>query len=242
MNLHKVKTMNFKAAKRVLSICGVLTTLTMTAPAMASNIGLVGFYQVDNDKSYSKTLTELDKSAVGQGCAVRREGPIAGVQGNLDSEKANRFFVMECQSSVLQTNASQHIFNGLSSVVKNLSIVEGDLNKFGQSSLIDKGENRSYLIKLSYYNNKNVNKRNKDLAMMGMNGSSRANHYKTEAFIDVTKAQGMTRPDEAVVIYYDSPKEGTSFRINNEDFIEEIGKFNVEHLNGFAYYFGASRL
>ncbi len=219
--------------KKTLSI-SALALLLITNAASAQTTGVMALFQ-STDDAHKATIEKLEGMAKTQGCALRREGKILGAQGNYDLKEVNAFFFLECETVLLEKEDSQKLIDGLQKSTENLMLVEGPVSQFGEFALSKSGVNKSYIIKLSDYNNTNPKKRDMDVKSLGEIAQTRNHHYKTEAFVRITNAHGMKRPDEAVVIYYDSPKDGPLFRKNNEDLMEKIGQFNQDHLTQFSY-------
>jgi len=219
--------------KKTLSI-SALVLLLISNVASAQTIGVMGLFQSSGD-AHKATIEKLEDMAKTQGCAVRREGKILGAQGNYDLKEVNAFFFLECETALLEKPSTQSLITSLNKATENLMLVEGPVSQFGEFALSSSGLNKSYIIKLSDYNNTNPEKRDMDVKSLGKIAQTRNHHYKTEAFVRITNAHGIKRPDEAVVIYYDSPKDGPLFRKNNEDLMEKIGQFNQDHLTQFSY-------
>ncbi|MEH6347414.1 MAG: hypothetical protein V7785_20120 [Bermanella sp.] len=219
--------------KKTLSI-STMALLLLSNTASAQTTGVMGLFQSSNS-GLPSTISKLEIMAKTQGCALRREGKILGAQGNYDLKDVNGFFFLECESALLQKEGSEALITSLEQTTENLMLVEGPVSQFGEFSLSKSGVNKSYIIKLSDYNNSSPQHRERDVKALGKIAQTRAHHYKTEAFVRITNAHGMARPDEAVVIYYDTPKDGPLFRKNNEDLMEKIGQFNQDHLTQFSY-------
>jgi len=117
-------------------------------------------------------------------------------------------------------------------------ILEGPIVDMPNSIGDEKIVGREYIIKISHYNNKDIDGRSKSLANIDQITSTLADKYVTESFIGVTHASGMPTPDEVVVIYYDSPEGAALFRENNSEVLGLIGSFNNEHVDEFVYLVG----
>lgn len=217
----------------LLALCGA-----QGAKAEAS--GLFGIFQSDSDQDYQKTIHKLENLLKKQDCTLHREGKIMGSQGNYKLPPVNQFFLLKCNMNVLGNKSTNSWIKLLQSTTKNLAILEGAFLNLDQSSITSSGTNRSYIFKLSDYNNIDPGKRTADLVELGKMVETREHKYTTEAFVRVNNAFGMNRPDEVVVIHYDSTKDGEKFRQNNEDILNKIGKFNQSHLTQFSYFFAQS--
>ena len=227
-----------RITKKTLSI-SALTLLFLSDVASAQTTGVMGLFQ-SSSSGLPSNINKLEAMAKIQGCALRREGKILGVQGNYDLKEVNGFFFLECEAALLQKEGSETLITSLEKLTENLMLVEGPVSQFGEFALSKSGMNKSYIIKLGDYNNLSPKKRELDVVTLGELAQTRAHHYKTEAFVRITNAHGIARPDEAVVIYYDTPKDGPLFRKNNEDLMEKIGRFNQDHLTQFSYIAAAS--
>ncbi len=227
--MHTIKNLGNKAIA-----ASALALLLISNVASAQTTGVMGLFQSSNE-AFPNTIKNLESLAKTQGCALRREGKVLGAQGNYDLKEVNAFFFLECETTLLTKEGSQILIGGLEKSTENLMLVEGPVSQFGEFALSNSGVNKSYIIKLSDYNNANPKKRDMDVKALGEVAQTRKHHYKTEAFVRITNAHGLERPDEAVVIYYDTPKDGPLFRKNNEDLMEKIAQFNQDHLTQFSY-------
>jgi hypothetical protein len=234
----KTPILNFK---RVI-ISTALSCVLLTQATQAQSVAVFGLLESKSETSQNNSIKQLEKQARPLGCALRREGKIIKAQGNYDVPDINGFFLLECETSFLESNLSSHVIEGLKDSTENLMLVEGPVSQFGSFGLAKSGNNNSYIFKLSDYNNISIEQRNRDLMKLGSLVKTRKDRYKTEAFIRVTDAYGMQRPDEVVVIYYDSPEAGERFRANdkNADIMALLGKFNKEHLTQASYLIAQS--
>lgn len=218
--------------KNYTAIALLAGTLLTGHSLQAETTGLLGLYKSGGSNT---VLNSIEKHSTNLGCSLRREGSVNNIQGNYNLNSPNKFFLLECEEAILEHPSSTSLFDNLNKKADNLVLVEGPLSQFGKFGLSTPSSNRSYIVKLSDYNNVAPNKRNDDLVSLGITASKLEYRYKTEAFMRVTNAVGMKRPDEVVVIYYDSQENAQHFRSNNEDFLEMIGQFNRDHLSQFSY-------
>jgi len=197
-------------------------------------IGVLGLY-----KSESPETVRFDERKIASlGCALKREGLIGGVQGNIGIDQPNRFVLLTCNGSLLTDIDKHAMFNALAGNVTANVVLEGPIVDLPNSIGDGKIEDREYILKISHYNNKDIDGRSKSLANIDRHTSALSDKYVTESFIGVTHASGMPTPDEVVVIYYDSPEQGERFRANNSEVLGLIGEFNSEHVNKFVYLVG----
>ena len=221
--------------KKSISIfCSILGALITCQTASAQPISLFGMYQSKN-VAHSQIIKQLEQDIKAFGCSVLREGGTFNGQGNYQLEPSNSFFVIHCEQSFIAQQSAQAIIDNLHKQTKNLVLLEGVDNQTGKPTFVDSGTNRSYIFKLSDYNNISPKLRDLDLAKLNTSAQSLEQHYMTEAFIRVSDAYGIERPDELVVIYYDSADDGEKFRENNPELMAQIGQFNKDHLSRFSY-------
>jgi len=218
-------------ASLLLTLAG---SLFISPVSLAQSTGVLGLYQSSTQMT-KLSINTLEKTAHQNGCAIRREGSVIGAQGNYDLDSINGFFLLECEQPVMDGGTKQDIFSRLKNQFNHLKLIEGNINQFGQFGLAQAAGKRAYILKVSDYNNQAPIKRERDLALLGKQSQSLNNHYNVEAFLKVNDAAGMARPDEVVVIYYDSPQQAEQFRAGNPDFMEKIGQFNQDHISQFSY-------
>ncbi len=231
-----MKTTAVKSQKIVFAMIGGLSlVVAMSGNALAQEpIGVLGLY-----KAEKPTAVRFDEGKISSlGCALKRQGVIAGAQGNISIDQPNRFVLLNCDGSLLRDIGRHAMFNALAGEVKANVILEGPIVDLADNIGEGKIEDREYIFKISYYNNKDIDGRSKSLANINQRVSKLSDKYVTESFIRVTHASGMPTPDEVVVIYYDSPAQGKRFRKNNGEALNLIGKFNAEHINEFVYLVG----
>lgn len=217
-------------------ICAQLLAVAGAAtPALGGEVGLLGLYQVNDAGRYGEARKVLERSLGDRGCAVRREGEIAAMDGSLNVARPNRFLLLECTGSLLKEGATRVVFAPLRAATSHLMLVEGELDRLG-SGFSPSGIGREYIIKVSHYNNRDPEQRDRELTAIQQLVAARPNRYRTEAVITPSRAIGMATPDEVVVLHYDDPKSGDRFRKDNGDILEKIGAFNKSHLVEFAYF------
>ena len=213
----------------------VTTLLSQTVQARSS--GLFGMYlAASNDNSVVKILHNNS-----QGCVLRREGHTLGVQGDYKLPQTNRFFLLECEQPQLKQSSGQRLISELDKSSENLILVEGPMLQFSLA-LEHPGDQRSYLFKFSDYNNLSPEQRRTDVQKLSAQAEQRQYHYNSEAFIRINDAYGIARPDELVVIYYSSEAQAQKFRDQNLDLMQQIGKFNQQHLTRYSYIGAKSNL
>lgn len=220
-----------------------ILTLFMTSaatPVLGANLGILALYQMDDTQKYQQALQTLEQTLTQQNCQLRREGKIAGVKGKLDLNQTNRFLFLTCDSALLKNKTTRALLNPLQNTTNHLVLIEGELTLSEAMKPAPVGKNRSYILKISYYNNVNPDRRDDDFTHIGQLKSQRPNHYQSEASINVSRAIGITTPDKISIIYYPQSQQGKQFRKNNPDILQKIGDFNKAHLTQFGYLFGAS--
>jgi len=215
---------------------GLITAFSISNPVVAKSgqIGILGLFDVDSSVPSTVNTAKIERL----GCKVRRSGVIGGGQGNIEIDDPNRFVLLACDGSLLESEETRGALNTMFSKGKMLALLEGDLTNMpdaGHDSVLSE---RQYILKISHYNNRYVDDRDQELNKLNQEASSRPDSYVTESSIDVNHASGMPTPDEIVVLYYDDTKQGDRFRKNNPDILSKISDFNKAHLNDFIYYVG----
>ncbi|MCJ8340556.1 MAG: hypothetical protein MJK10_18990 [Pseudomonadales bacterium] len=217
---------------------GLIVSALLSQTAQAQSSALFGLYQAAaND---NRVVTILENNT--QGCVLRREGKTTGTQGDYKLAQVNRFFLLECQQAQLVQLSSQALITELDDSSENLMLVEGPMLKFTGLALQQPGAERSYIFKLSDYNNLTPQQRRGDVKKLSAQAQQRQYHYSTEAFIRINDAFGIARPDELVVLYYRSEAEGQKFRQQNLGLMRQVGEFNQRHLTKYSYIGAQSNL
>jgi len=212
----------------------LLGCLITSQTVYAQPVSLFGMFQTESNM-HSKIINRLEQGLKPLGCVVLREGKSFGGQGNYQLPPTNSFFVLKCEQSLLVQKSAQSLIASLNNETHNLVLLEGYDSLPSKLSSTEPGTNRSYIFKLSDYNNTSPLQRDLDLAQLSTSAQSVEHHYITEAFIRIHNAYGMERPDEFVVIYYNSATDGQMFRDNNPELMAKIGRFNQDHLTRFSY-------
>ena len=163
---------------------------------------------------------------------------IAGAQGDIGIDQPNRFVLLACDGTILSDIDKHARFNALVENAPADVILEGPIADMPDGVGNGNVDERQYIFKISYYNNRDIDGRTIDLANIDAFTSALPDRYIVESFIGVNKASGMPTPDEIVVIYYDSPEQGDRFRQNNDEALGMVGEFNADHLNEFVYLVG----
>lgn len=212
--------------------CGIAICFLANSPAMAQQpIGVLGLYDTEGPAS-------IDKRKISKlSCEIRREGPIAQGAGDIGLENPNYFVSLACKASVLSDPEKRKMVNHLMTNATAKAVLEGTLSLMPEIKNSSKLQDRSYILKISHYNNKNTDSREKDLAELDQATISQPDRFIAESFLSVHHALGMPTPDEVVILYYDSPEHGDHFRSNNPDIMKMVGDFNKNHLNEHIYYF-----
>ena len=219
---------------RIGMFCALLGYLTASQAVYAQQVSIFGMFQAKNN-TQSMIIGQMEQKLKALGCIVLREGKSFGGQGNYQLQPTNSFFVLTCEQSFLTQKSAQSVITTLNDETHNLVLLEGLDSQTSKLPSTDTGTNRSYIFKLGHYNNISPSQRDLDLAKLNTSAQSVEHHYMTEAFIRVHDAYGMERPDELVVIYYNSADDGQKFRNNNPELMGKIGQFNNDHLTRFSY-------
>lgn len=232
-------------------IAGILIAapllLVGTSAADASPYGVLGLYQVKDQTKFEAALTSFESQTKGHGCKILREGKIVAKEGEIDifkvgvfSETPDHFVLLSCEKSLLSSSKSRALFRGLESGGDRVALLEGDIMMLPGANSNSAVQERSYIFKVSIYNNEDPDGRDRDLAALGKATASRPDKYQAEAVVMVSRAIGMPTPDEVTVLYYDSPEAGERFRNNNADIMDSVNAFNDRHLIDYVYYMGAA--
>jgi len=220
----------------------MLAGISMTQNAQAETVGVVGMFYAEEPAIHHTAMANLEQQVSDQGCTLRREGNILANDGDYEIEPVNHFFFLECEQRLLSKPSSQSWIDELNEGTGNLVLFEGSFINLDSSSISLPGEKRSYILKLSDYNNTNPSKREADLARLDEMVKTRQHKYSSEAYLNISAAYGMERPDEAVFIFYPSMEDGEKFRNdkNNADIMAGIEAFNRDHLSQFSYFVATS--
>jgi len=213
------------SAFKTLIAAGLLATVAGSASAGQENALVVLF-------SGNDTLSEQTADSIG--CAILRSGPIMAQQGTVKVPGLTEYAVMTCDNPILADAAARRKLGGA------LAVFEGSLFQFPAAEDSNGLADRQYILKLGYYNNSDIDRRNTDLAALGVMAEQRDGRWISEAFLNVDDAMGMATPDEVVLLYYPSADQATGFRDANQDILEKVGAFNKAHLTGFSYLIGTA--
>ncbi|MBV1934944.1 MAG: hypothetical protein KUG59_09645 [Parvibaculaceae bacterium] len=217
-----------------LMSAAMLVAMSNIAVAKSEPVGVLGLYKADAPEKALLNDMTLD----GIGCKLQRAGVIVAEQGGIDLEQPNQFVLLACESSVLADTTKRAAFKKLTGGVERIGVVEGDLMNFPDGLRESDVGGRQYIFKLSYYNNRDVDARDTDLAMLGEAVGKVPDAYVNETFIGVNHASGLATPDEVVVLFYDNAQAADRFRANNKDLLGKIGAFNKAHVTNSVYYIG----
>lgn len=210
------------------TLCGAGAALAESAP-----VGVLGLYRGDTVQFDASKIAAL-------GCTTHRQGVIGAAQGNLDLEQPNQFLLLACETSILEQAERRKDFASIAGSAPETVVLEGHLVDFDVPDGTAEVSDRQYILKISGYNNANLDAREAELDALNADAEQRPDSYVTEYFVSVQHAMGMQTPDEVVVIYYDTPATGERFRDHNGDLLRAIGAFNKAHLTNFVYFVGAA--
>ncbi|WP_299372432.1 hypothetical protein [uncultured Kiloniella sp.] len=230
-----------KSMTLLLTATAIFVSSNSLSFAETSNKGVLALINTNDTAAYDSKLEHFETKVNTQGCNILREGPVLAEDGDIDLDQPNRFIYMACTSSLLGRPDGRALISELNQGIEYAVAVEGVSILHDDTSFKKTATARSYILKVSHYNNTAPTQRDQDLTTLGALVRPRSDTYKTEAFVGVSQAYGMPTPDEAVVIYYDSPDAGDRFRKNNPDILEKVVDFNDKHLNDFVYYVAQSR-
>ncbi|MBV1868998.1 MAG: hypothetical protein KUG69_14005 [Marinosulfonomonas sp.] len=228
--------MQIMKSKYISAFCGgALFVATVSgAIAQGQQVGVLGLYKADDPQIF-----RIDQAKVAAlGCAIRHTGVIGAAQGSIELEQPNQFVLLACGEALFGDPVKRGQIEGLTGAAQGIAVLEGDLTDFPMAKRDSAVSGRQYILKIGYYNNRDVDARDQDLAALSQQAEALPDAYATEAFIGVTHASGLARPDEVVVLFYDSADAGERFRKNNKALLGTIGAFNKAHLSQSVYYVG----
>jgi len=232
----KMRDVMLKSIKKpfLIAFTSLLPFVGLSQTVSAQSIGILGLYEFKGNVKPSLDLAKVK----GLGCELYREGHVMGESGDIDIAEPTHFIMLACEASLLSDQKSREALQATVPQGKMITILEGDLSAYANAEPVSKVTGRSYIIKISHYNNEDTDQREGTLKKLSQMVKTRAHNYKTEAIIDVNRALGMATPDEAVLIYYDQAGDGEKFRAGNPDIMKVLGRFNKNHLNDYIYYDG----
>jgi len=200
--------------------------------AMAAGIGVIGLYQ------NGTKISEAGIKALG--CTLQRQGIVVAQQGKINLNQPDQFVVLACDLPVLVQSEYRYAIANLFDDGTAIALFEGALTEVESPAGQLVVSEREYILKIGFYNNLDVDDREADLLELQNKTEPRKGRWKTEAFLQVHYAVGISTPDEIVVLYYDNPEEANQFRGNNKDILNDVRAFNAAHLTGFTYLIGAA--
>lgn len=221
----------YKSLTKAVLASLALTFGASSATAQTAMIGVLGLYEGGPISLDTTQISDL-------GCTIHRHGMIGGAQGDIDLEQPNQFLLLACDASVLEDTARRADFAAVTLPGNTLAVLEGDLVNFEVPETASDVSERQYILKISTYNNVDVDARESELAKLDAVAVQLTDTYATESFVAVNHATGIPTPDEVVVLYYDSPAAGDRFRDQNGDVLNLVGAFNKAHLVNSIYYVG----
>ncbi len=216
-----------------------LIFLPMSAMSVsAANYGILGLYKNVDNQNQKFNKSNLKQILVSRNCRIARTGLVVAEDGDIDLPAPDRFMFIACDAAPPDDLTDISLLNVLKSNTTNLTLFEGPFKvPYAQVPTLEDA-NRSYILKVSNYNNKNPHQRQQDLAKLDKKVTNLPDKYVTEAHIKVTSAYGSKTPDEAVILYYNTAQHGEKFRKGNPKILKQIGAFNDNHLVDYIYYIG----
>ncbi|RED53468.1 hypothetical protein [Aestuariispira insulae] len=221
----------------------------MAAAAAVAMICLLGAPQTGGAASHAllalvygedggSIAEQLATAVVENDCVVKRMGPVLGEAGAINLDQPEQFIWLTCDQAVdLEAAGFAGLVNGPD---RRPVLLVGRQTDFPEDDSASDYRNRAYILKVSHFNNDKPPRRRKDLEQIRNWTLDRKDRYRRESFMRVQAASGMETPDEAVLLFYDSPLHGERFRENNPDILEAIEAFNDAHLNDHTYYFAGA--
>lgn len=214
--------------KSALPICAAI--LSFAAPASAESTAIVGLFA---------NVGALNVTAVENlGCTVFHAGKIVAQQANFKMQQPDQFIIMACEHPVLHGAQNRQALGALYAGGDMIAALEGPLTRFDIVNDRTQPTDRQYILKLSYYNNSDIDRREDDLQALDEEVAPLEDRWTTEGFVGVNHAMGIPTPDELVIIYYDTAESGERFRDDNKSILGKVGAFNDAHLTKFSYLVG----
>jgi hypothetical protein len=233
--------MNMNKARAVWLAVGLGLVAAGSAQADSKTTAIFGLYEAD-----ASVALKVDGSrAELLGCDVLRTGRIVGQDGDIGLPKPGVFVMLACSESVLGPSGAGSgegnqitLLDELIDGARRIALFEGGLASAEPQATGAEISGRQYIVKISMNNNTDSVVRQRELTEIGGRVAEREDRYSPEAAIDVSRAVGAQRPDEVLLLYYDSPEAGDRFRSNNPDIMQAISQFNSRHVDSFVYYVG----
>lgn len=214
----------------------VAIMLAGQAAADAPEIGVLSLLKNDVAETVSIDMQALEALD----CNVQRTGQIFAAQGDVKLETPDHYVLLGCNSSVITNEDGRKKLGDLAPGLKSVGMLEGSLTHFSVDLGDSKMDERQYVLKIGYYNDKNVAGRDTDLAELSDRAAKLPDTYVTEAFLGVNHAVGLPTPDEVVVLSYSDAAAADRFRGGNPKLMKAIGQFNKDHLVAASYYVGTA--
>lgn len=208
------------------------TPVQADAPLSGKRQALLVLHSAGENEALNAALPQLEN----RGCKLWRRGGLAGTQGSLDLDGPGHFALFACEANILDTTRHRAVLAPMLSGGTAVKAIEGPiLDRRPETASLESQQARSYVLKISRYNNLDPDSRDRDLEKINAMAAGRADAWTTEAQIAGLRAVGMATPDEVVLIHYDDPQQGQRFRSANPDIMKQIGAFNRKHLIDFTY-------
>ena len=214
-------------------IAGAVALIFLPHIVLAEGLtGLFISHKNSDVDAYQQWVNTSRSTFESHNCVSFRSGTLAGGEGALKWGDSDHFSLIKCQSPVLADLIEKGFIGELSSITDNLNLIEGNLNILSDKMPSEKSE---YLIKVSYFNNLNTKARQKSLAKIGLHARKAERAWIDDAILQPRASVGVIQPDDMTFLYYPESGQGKSFRENNPELMNEIGRFNRIHVERVTY-------
>ena len=214
--------------KSVLPIYAAI--LSFATVASAENTAVAGLFE----KAGALNIAAVKNL----GCTIFHAGKIVAQQASFKMKQPDQFIIMTCEQSLLHSAQNRQALSNLYAGGHMIAALEGPLATFEVVNNHSLSTARQYILKLGYYNNNDIDRREDDLLALNQKVAPLEGRWTTEGFVGINHAMGISTPDELVIIYYDTPEIGEQFRDNNKDILNDVGAFNDAHLTNYSYLVG----
>ena len=218
---------------KILLLVGAMALTSLPQAVCAEGItGLFISLKVNDVQAYKQWRNTSRSVFQAHSCVPYRSGKLIGGNGTLEWGDSDRFSLMTCKSPVLADLVARGFINTLSTLTNDLSMTEGSLKLLSNKM---PSKNSEYLIKVSHFNNLNVSNRQSNLAKIDSRARKTRNAWIDDAILEPKASVGIIRPDNLTFLYYPEVGQGKSFRENNPELMNEIGRFNQIHVERVTY-------
>lgn len=156
----------------------------------ADEVGVLALYRVHDATQYQAAVDQFERPGGSRGCSIRLEGTVSGTKGPVMVPNAERFLLLDCETTLLTDMSGGAMLRPLRETVEDMVVIEGELRVLDASDEPSSSE-RAYTLKLSRYNDSDPKGREDDFSSLNRDASTREHAFHTEAMIDVAHASGI---------------------------------------------------